>query len=74
MHVRTTVYRRGRGALGVGRCACDKTNVINHVHAHLAGLGGVGWVLCRVVRTLLDLWGGVNGYGVSLRVRDQCGV
>ena len=28
--------------------------------------------ICRVVRTLSDLWGGVNGHGVNLR--DQCGV
>ena len=33
--------RRGlRGPVGVGWCACDKTNIINHVHAHLVGLGG----------------------------------
>ena len=40
-------YGRGRGLrgpVGIGRCACDKTNIINHVHAHLAGLGGVGRV------------------------------
>ena len=55
--------------MGVGWCACDMTNIIHHVHAHLAGLGVV---LCRVVRTLSDLWGGVNGHGVNLG--DQCGV
>ena len=33
-----------QGPVGVGWCACDKTNIINHVHAHLAVLGGVGWV------------------------------
>ena len=50
--------------MGVGWCACDMTNIIHHVHAHLAGLG--------VVQTLSDLWGGVNGHGVNLS--DQCGV
>ena len=42
--VRTTVYGRGRGLrgpVGIGWCACDKTNIINHVHAHLVGFGGV---------------------------------
>ena len=60
--VRTTVYGRGRGLrgpVGVGWCACDKTNTVNHVHAHLVG-----------VRT--DLGGGVNGHDVNLR--DKCGV
>ena len=42
--VRTTVYGRGKGPVGIGWCACDMTNIINHVHVHLAGLGGVGWV------------------------------
>ena len=32
------------GPVGVGWCACDMTNIINHVHAHLAGWGGVGCV------------------------------
>ena len=42
--VRTTVYGCGRGLrgpVGIGWCGCDMTNIINHVHAHLAGLGGV---------------------------------
>ena len=51
-HIRTTVYGRGRGIrrpVGVRCCACDMTNIINHVHAHLAGLGVVGWVsVCYV--------------------------
>ena len=64
------VYGRERWTLGVGWCACDKDK--HHVHAHLVGLGGVGWVICTVVRTLSDLWGGVNGHGMNLR--DQCGV
>ena len=62
------MYGRGRDLrrpVGVGWCACDMTNIIHHVHAHLAGLGVVGWVLCRVVPTLSDLWGGVNGHGVD---------
>ena len=29
-----------RGLVGVGWCACDKTNTVNHVHAHLVGFGG----------------------------------
>ena len=50
-----------------------------HVNAHL--VGPPGWVgrgrlgVCRwgiAVRTLSDLWGGVNGHSVNLR--DQCGV
>ena len=28
--------------------------------------------LCTVLRTLSDLWGGVNGHGVNLR--GKCGV
>ena len=38
------VYGRGRGLwgpVGVRWCACD---IINHVHTHLAWLGGVGRV------------------------------
>ena len=34
--LRTTVYGGGRGLrgpVGVGWCACDKTNTVNHVHA-----------------------------------------
>ena len=72
MQVRTTVYGRGRGLrgpVGVGWCACDMTNIINHVHAHL--VGGVR-TLCTVLRTLSDLGGGVNGHGVNLC--DKCGV
>ena len=45
--VRTTVYGRGRGLqgpVGVGWCACDMINIINHVQVHLVGFGGVGWV------------------------------
>ena len=41
--LRTTVYGGGRGLrgpVGVGWCACDKTNTVNHVHAHLVGFGG----------------------------------
>ena len=47
---------------GVGWCACDKTNTLNHVHAHLVGFGGVcrGSVHYAVLRTVSDLWGGVN--------------
>ena len=44
MQVRTTVYGRGRGLrgpVGVGWCACDKTNTINHVHA-LGSEGSAG--------------------------------
>ena len=48
-HIRTTVYGCGRGLrrpVGIRCCACD---IINHVHAHLAGLGVVGWVsVCYV--------------------------
>ena len=40
----TTVYGGGwegpTGAVGVGWCACDKTNTVNHVHAHLVWFGG----------------------------------
>ena len=36
--VRTTVYGGLRGPVGVGWCACDKTNTKNHVHAHLVGV------------------------------------
>ena len=39
--LRTTVYGGGRGLrgpVGVGWCACDKTNTVNHVHAHLLKL------------------------------------
>ena len=45
--VRTSVYGRGRGLqgpVGVGWCACDMINIINHVQVHLVGFGGVGWV------------------------------
>ena len=44
MQIRTTVYGRGRGLrgpVGVGWCACDKTNTINHVHA-LGSEGSAG--------------------------------
>ena len=34
------------GPLGVGWCACDMTHIINHVHAHLVGLGGVFVSVC----------------------------
>ena len=44
------------------------TNIINHVHAHLVGLGGVR----RESVHLSDLGGGVNGHDVNLR--DKCGV
>ena len=73
-HFRNSVYGCGRGLqgpVGVGWCACDKTNTINHVHAHLVGFGGV-CTLCTVLRTLSDLGGGVNGHDVTLR--DKCGV
>ena len=49
--VRTTVYVCGRGLrgpVGVGWCACDMSNIINH---HLAGLGVV--VLCCASCVLL---------------------
>ena len=68
--VRTCMYGRGRGLrgpVGVGWCACDKANIINHVHAHLVGFGRV----C-VHYALSDLRGGVNGHNVNLR--DKCGV
>ena len=58
------MYGRGRGLrgpVGVGWCACDN---INHVHAHLAGVGWVS-VYNVVVQTLS--WGGVDGHGVNLR-------
>ena len=58
--------------MGVGWCVCDKTNTINHVHTHLVGFGGVCMALFTVLRTLLDLWGGVNSHGMNLL--DQCGV
>ena len=50
-HFRNSVYGCGRGLrgpVGVGWCACDKTNTINHVHAHLVGFGGVcrGYAQC----------------------------
>ena len=65
----TTVYGRGRGLrgpVGVGWCACDMTNIINHVHAHL--VGGV-----RTCFGHYRTWGGgVNGHGVNLC--DKCGV
>ena len=70
--LRTTVYGGGRGLqgpVGVGWCACDKTNTVNHVHAHLVGFGGVCRTLCTV---LSDLGGGVNGHDTNLR--DKCGV
>ena len=43
MQVRTTVYGRGRGLrgpVGVGWCACDKTNTINKPRTR-PGFGGV---------------------------------
>ena len=76
--LRTTVYGGGRGLrgpVGVGWCACDKTNTVNHVHAHLVGFGGVcrgSGTLCTVLRKLSDLGGGVNGHDANLR--DKCGV
>ena len=40
---------------------------------HPPGWGRQGVrILCTVLRTLLDLWGGINGHGVNMR--DQCGV
>ena len=42
--VRTTVYGGLWGPVGVGWCACDMIKIINHIHVHLAGLGGVSWV------------------------------
>ena len=62
------MYGCGRGLwgpVGVGWCACDKTNTINHVHAHLVGFGGVS-------EHYAVLGGGVNGHDVNLR--DKCGV
>ena len=57
-------------------CACDKTNIINHVHTGPPGWVGRGRLgVCRWgtgVRTLSNLWGGVSGHGVN--VHDQCGV
>ena len=78
MRVRTTVYGCGRGLrgrVGVELCACDMINIINHVHVHLAWLGGVGrgWLGAhRWGRAVWTLWGGVSGHSVNLR--DQCSV
>ena len=73
--VRTTVYGRGRGLrgpVGIGWCACDKTNTCTRPPCWVRrGLQGVR-TLCTVLRTLSDLGGGVNGHDVNLR--DKCGV
>ena len=72
MQVRTTVYGCGRGLrgpVGVGWCACDKTNTINHVHAHLVGFGVVS---VHYAQCFGHLGGGVNGHDVNLR--DKWGV
>ena len=45
MSLKTILNGGHRGPVGIGGCACDKTNIINHVHTHLVGLGGVGWVV-----------------------------
>ena len=70
--VRTTVYGCGRGLrgpVGVGLCACDMINIINHVHV----LVGRGWLgVHRWGRAVWTLWGGVSGHSVNLR--DQCSV
>ena len=42
-----------RGPVGVRWCACDKTNTINHVHAHLVGFGGGSVHYAQCYRT----WG-----------------
>ena len=57
-----------RGLVGVGWCACDKTNTVNHVHAHLVGFGGV----CRGSVHYAQCFGPVNGHDTNLR--DRCGV
>ena len=46
--LRTTVYGGLRGPVGVGLCACDKTNTVNHVHAHLVWVcrGSVHYAQC----------------------------
>ena len=51
---------------------CVRQDKLNHVHAHLVGLGGVCMVSVHYAQCLSDLRGGVNGHGVNLR--DKCGV
>ena len=59
--VRTTVYGSLRGPVGIRRCARDKTNTINHVHAHLVGFGGV----CRVSVHYAQCFGHYRTWGVG---------
>ena len=70
--LRTTVYGGGRGLrgpVGVGWCACDKTNTVNHVHAHLVGVcrGSVHNAQC-----FGSYW--TWGVGSTATTRDKCGV
>ena len=61
MQVRTTVYGCGRGLrgpVGVGWCACDKTNTINHVHATLLGSEGCPYIMHSASDTI-----GPGGWG-----------
>ena len=62
--LRTTVFGGGRGLrgqVGVGWCACDKTNTVNHVHAHLVGFGGV----CRGSVHYAQCFGSYRTWGVG---------
>ena len=51
------------GPVGIGWCACDMSTT--YMPSWLGWLAGCP----SMVRTLSDLWGGVNGHGVN-----QCGV
>ena len=57
-------HGRGRGLHGpvdIGWCACDKTNTINHVHAHLVGFG----VVCRMSVHYAQCFGHYRNWGVG---------